>query len=90
MVFSGCKSKEKNNSAKLFVIKCITGMLSYSCLCHYYYFCNHMSKSEYQIHTLSNGIRLIHKSVNSPVSHLGLFINTGSRDELPDEHGWPI
>ncbi len=46
-----------------------------------------MSTSEYQIHTLSNGIRLVHKSVNSPVSHIGLFINTGSRDELPEEHG---
>jgi predicted Zn-dependent peptidase len=46
-----------------------------------------MTAPEYQIHTLSNGIRLVHKSVTSPVSHLGLFINTGSRDELPDEHG---
>jgi predicted Zn-dependent peptidase len=46
-----------------------------------------MSKPEYQIHTLPNGIRLIHRPVNSPVAHLGLFINTGSRDELSDEHG---
>ena len=46
-----------------------------------------MSAPEYHIHTLSNGIRLVHRSVNSPVSHLGLFINTGSRDEFPDEHG---
>lgn len=47
----------------------------------------HMSKTEYFIHTLANGIRLIHKPVSSPVAHLGLFIHTGSRDELPDEHG---
>lgn len=46
-----------------------------------------MLKSEYHIHTLSNGIRLIHRNVNSPVAHLGLFINTGSRDERSDEHG---
>jgi predicted Zn-dependent peptidase len=46
-----------------------------------------MSLPEYHIHSLSNGIRLVHRSVNSPVSHLGLFINTGSRDELPEEHG---
>jgi predicted Zn-dependent peptidase len=46
-----------------------------------------MSKPEYYIHTLSNGIRLIHRPVNSPVSHLGLFINTGSRDEDAAEHG---
>ena len=46
-----------------------------------------MPKTEYQIHTLPNGIRLIHRPVNSPVAHLGLFINTGSRDEQADEHG---
>jgi predicted Zn-dependent peptidase len=46
-----------------------------------------MSKNAYHIHTLSNGIRLIHKHVNSPVAHLGLFINIGSRDELVEEHG---
>jgi predicted Zn-dependent peptidase len=42
---------------------------------------------EYQIHTLSNGIRLIHKQVQSPVAHCGLIINTGSRDENEQEHG---
>ncbi len=46
-----------------------------------------MQENEYQIHTLHNGIRLIHRMVNSPVSHLGLFINAGSRDEGLDEHG---
>jgi len=46
-----------------------------------------MHSAEYQIHSLANGIRLVHKSVSSPVSHLGLFINTGSRDELVNEHG---
>ncbi len=46
-----------------------------------------MPKTEYHIHTLSNGIRLVHRLVNSPVAHLGLIINTGSRDELEDEHG---
>src|SRR5512133_3671421 len=46
-----------------------------------------MTKQEYFIHTLPNGIRLIHRPVKSAVSHLGLFINTGSRDEQKDEHG---
>jgi len=46
-----------------------------------------MTAPEYYIHTLSNGIRLVHKPVTGSVSHVGLFINTGSRDELPDEHG---
>jgi predicted Zn-dependent peptidase len=38
-------------------------------------------------HTLPNGIRLIHQQIPGMVSHCGLFINTGSRDEEPDEHG---
>ncbi len=36
---------------------------------------------------LENGIRCIHKEVDSPVAHLGFFVNVGSRDELPQEHG---
>jgi predicted Zn-dependent peptidase len=46
-----------------------------------------MSKQEYHIYTLANGIRLVHRPVNSPVAHLGLFINSGSRDEQIGEHG---
>lgn len=42
---------------------------------------------EYNIHQLDNGIRLIHKVVNSPVAHCGIIINTGSRDETEDQHG---
>lgn len=42
---------------------------------------------EYSTLTLSNGIRLIHASVDSPVAHCGVVINTGSRDESPAEQG---
>ncbi len=42
---------------------------------------------EFHTHTLKNGIRLIHKQVQSPVAHCGLIINTGSRDEEEKEHG---
>jgi len=42
---------------------------------------------EYTSLTLSNGIRLIHSSVDSPVAHCGVLINTGSRDETPAEQG---
>lgn len=38
-------------------------------------------------HTLKNGIRIIHKNTDSPVAHLGVIINTGSRDEEKNEHG---
>ena len=42
---------------------------------------------EYNIYSLPNGIRLIHKPVSSLIAHVGLFINAGSRDETAKEHG---
>ena len=36
---------------------------------------------------LNNGIRLIHQRVESSVSHFGVIINTGSRDEDKEEQG---
>jgi predicted Zn-dependent peptidase len=41
----------------------------------------------YQIHRLSNGIRLIHKTSSSMVAHCGIAVNVGSRDELDHEQG---
>lgn len=46
-----------------------------------------MISSDFLTYTLGNGIRLIHQQTNSPVAHLGVLINTGSRDEAEDEHG---
>ena len=42
---------------------------------------------DFLTHTLKNGIRIIHKNTDSPVAHLGVLINTGSRDEKKNEHG---
>lgn len=42
---------------------------------------------DYNIFTLKNGIRVIHKPVLGEVAHCGFIINTGSRDELVDESG---
>lgn len=42
---------------------------------------------EFTQYTLPNGIRCIHKQVRSSVVYCALTINTGSRDELPREHG---
>lgn len=42
---------------------------------------------DYQIYTLSNGLRIIHKPVVAPVCYCGMVINAGSRDERSDEHG---
>ena len=39
------------------------------------------------IHTLDNGIRLVHYKTPGLVAHCGLIINTGSRDETESEHG---
>ncbi len=46
-----------------------------------------LSFMDYELFTLKNGIRVIHKHVSSPVAHVGMVINTGSRDEDENEHG---
>ena len=46
-----------------------------------------MIGTDFLTYTLSNGIRLIHQQTVSPVAHLGVLINTGSRDEAQEEHG---
>ena len=42
---------------------------------------------ELLLHTLNNGIRLVHNKIPGIVAHCGLVINTGSRDETGLEHG---
>ena len=42
---------------------------------------------ELQVLQIPNGIRLVHHFVPSQVSHVGLFINAGTRDENEKEHG---
>lgn len=39
------------------------------------------------IHSLPNGLRIIHKPTLSNVSYCGFFINAGTRDERPDQFG---
>ncbi len=41
----------------------------------------------YQFHTLPNGIRLVHRQTTNLVAHLGVMINTGTRDEESSEGG---
>jgi len=41
----------------------------------------------FQIHHLSNGIRIVHKQTSSPVAHCGIIVNVGSRDEDESEQG---
>ena len=43
---------------------------------------------DYHIHTLPNGIRIVHKQVaHTKIAHSGFILDIGSRDELPDEQG---
>ncbi|WP_149240230.1 M16 family metallopeptidase [Dyadobacter sp. 32] len=45
-------------------------------------------KDEYQLHTLSNGIRIAHKQVpHTQIAHCGIMLDIGSRDELPHQQG---
>lgn len=47
-----------------------------------------MHQPEYQLHNLSNGIRLAYRRTeHTRVSHCGLFIDSGSRDESENEIG---
>jgi predicted Zn-dependent peptidase len=39
------------------------------------------------LHTLPNGIRMVHYPINGMVAHCGIIINAGSRDETEDEQG---
>ncbi len=47
----------------------------------------HYQQLHYTSITLSNGLRVLHVPANGPVSHIGLFINAGTRDEKPEENG---
>lgn len=38
-------------------------------------------------HQLANGLRIVFQETDAPVGHCALMIDTGSRDELPEEHG---
>jgi predicted Zn-dependent peptidase len=43
---------------------------------------------EYQIFTLSNGIRVAHREVaNTKIAHCGFTLDIGTRDELPEQMG---
>lgn len=41
----------------------------------------------YQYHDFKNGIRLVHRQQRGSVSHLGIIIHAGSRDEKPHQQG---
>ena len=42
---------------------------------------------DYQVYTLPNGIRLLHKYAASPIAHCCFVVNAGARDEVPGKDG---
>ena len=46
-----------------------------------------MENEQYNIATLSNGIRLLHRRKPGEIAHLVLVVGTGSRDELESQNG---
>ena len=42
---------------------------------------------QYNYYQLDNHIKIIHKEVPSAVTHVGIVVNTGTRDERPEENG---
>ena len=46
-----------------------------------------METERYNIATLPNGIRLLHKRKSGEIAHLVLVVGTGSRDELESQNG---
>jgi len=43
--------------------------------------------TDYQVHTLPNGIRILHKHAASAITHCCFIVNAGSRDEEEDKAG---
>lgn len=41
----------------------------------------------FQQHTLSNGLRIVHKPMNTNVAYCGMIVGVGTRDEREDEFG---
>ena len=54
-------------------------------LCAVFYFV--METEQYNITTLPNGIRLLHRRKKGEIAHLVLAVGTGSRDELESQNG---
>lgn len=48
-----------------------------------------MAREEFEVFTLENGIRCVHRrcSIGQPVAHIALTIGAGTRDEAMDQHG---
>lgn len=46
-----------------------------------------IKERDYIVHTLPNGLRLVHLPDSSPVAYCGFAVNAGTRDERADETG---
>lgn len=70
--------------------------MQYCNLCHilhfaFYIFIQKIMTPEYQTETLSNGLRVIHRTVQSPVMYCGFMVDCGTRDEFdPSNPAMPL
>ena len=46
-----------------------------------------IEKPDYHVHTLSNGLRIIHEPLRSRVAYCGFAVDAGTRDEREQEQG---
>jgi predicted Zn-dependent peptidase len=46
-----------------------------------------IAETPFELHIMSNGIRLVHQRIDTPVAYCSLMLNAGSRDELDNEYG---
>ena len=48
---------------------------------------NPTNRSHYLLHTLPNGLRVVHFPTDAAISHCGVAVHAGTRDEASNESG---
>jgi len=48
---------------------------------------NHTDMSHYLLHTLPNGLRVVHFPTDAAISYCGVAVHAGTRDEASNESG---
>jgi predicted Zn-dependent peptidase len=62
-------------------------ILNFDCRSYAFYTFVRVMKSPINTYQYKNGVRLVHQLNGSAVAHFGLIVHTGTREELPEEHG---
>ena len=62
-------------------------ILNFDCRSYAFYTFVRVMRSPINTYQYKNGVRLVHQLNGSAVAHFGLIVHTGTREELPEEHG---